>query len=213
MWRFLKRLKLCHDRGSEQWEGCIGPSFLSTFILVAMSDRICILCTHTYVIYVCTWLRQPACWSSLSQSVIQVRPTGSGLMRIGSVLSGSWPGVEAVCGAQEKKRNAAEHSRSPSLEMARDAANRSDNSDLSMHNNTAQCFEFLWSIVTLKPQKKSKQSIEGVLSANSSFLLLWIPFLSCSFTASPYSRPKQGNSPWQTWFKVMLMPPSLFKWW
>lgn len=39
-------------------------------------------------------------------------------MRIGSALSGSRPGVEAVCGAQGEKRNAVEHTSSPSLETA-----------------------------------------------------------------------------------------------
>ncbi|KAG7242211.1 hypothetical protein INR49_024257 [Caranx melampygus] len=72
-----------------------------------------------------------------------VRPTGSGLMRIGSALSGSRPDVEAVCGAQEEKRNAAEHTSSPSLETARDAAKRSESSDLSRHNDTARCSGFL----------------------------------------------------------------------
>lgn len=65
-------------------------------------------------------------------------------MRIGSVLAGSQPGVVALCGAQEEKRNAAEHTSSPSLEAARDAAKCSQSSDLSRHNDTAQCSGFLW---------------------------------------------------------------------
>lgn len=112
---------------------------------------------------VCTCLSLHACWSGLAQSVIQVRPTGSGLMRIGSALSGSWPVVEAVCGAQGEKRNAAENTSSPSLETARDAAKCSENSDLSGHNDTAQCSGFLWGAVgqgflkTHKTPKKSKR--------------------------------------------------------
>ena len=69
--------------------------------------------------YVCTCLGLCACWSGLAQSVIQVRPTGSGLMRIGSALSGSRPGVEAVFGAQgERKGTLPKHTSSPSLETA-----------------------------------------------------------------------------------------------
>ena len=60
-------------------------------------------------------------------------------MWIGSVLFGSLPGVEAVCGARGEKRNAAEHTSSPSLEAARGEAKRSENSDLSRHNDTARC--------------------------------------------------------------------------
>lgn len=68
-------------------------------------------------------------------------------MRIGSALSGSRPDVEAVCGAQAEKRNPAEHTRSPSLETARDAAKRSESSDLSRHNDTARFSGFLWGAV------------------------------------------------------------------
>lgn len=76
------------------------------------------LCMHCMSMCVPASVRL-LCWSGLAQSVIQVRPTGSGLMRIGSALSGSRPGVEAVCGAQGKKRNAVEHTSSPSLETAK----------------------------------------------------------------------------------------------
>lgn len=51
-------------------------------------------------------------------------------MQIGSALSGSRPGVESVCGAQGEKRNAADHTGSPSLETARDTAKHSESSDL-----------------------------------------------------------------------------------
>ncbi len=159
----------------------------------------------------CTCLSLPACWSGLAQSVIQVRPTGSGLMRIGSALSGSRPGVEAVCGAQGEKRNAVEHTSSPSLETGRDAAKCSENSDLSRHNDT-QCSEFLWGAVgqsflkTHKPLKGIKALIQGVRSALPFFLV---------YRKQPLflSSHKQGSSPWQTCPKVMLMPPRLFKLW
>lgn len=141
-----------------------------------------------YVHVLCVYLPQsaclPACWSGLAQSVIQVRPTGSGLMRIGSALSGSGPGVEAVCGAQGEKRNAVEHTSSPSLETARDAAKRSENSDLSRHNDTAQCSGFLWGAVgqgfseDTQTSKGIKALIQGS-SPNSSF------FFSSSLEKAP----------------------------
>lgn len=101
---------------------------------------------HVHVC-VCTCVTVPTCWSGLAQSVIQVRPTGSGLMRIGSALSGSQPGVEGVCGAQGEKRNTVKHTSSPSWETARDAVKHSENSDLSRHNDKAQCSGFLWGAV------------------------------------------------------------------
>lgn len=128
----------------------------------AVYVHVCVYLPLPACLPACSLACLPACWSGLAQSVIQVRPTGSGLMRIGSALSGSGPGVEAVCGAQGEKRNAVEHTSSPSLETARDAAKHSENSDLSRHNDTAQCSGFLWGAVgqgflkTHKPQKESK---------------------------------------------------------
>lgn len=52
----------------------------------------------------------PTLLSELAQSVIQVKPTGSVLMRIGSALSGSRPGVQGLCRAQEEKKNTVKHS-------------------------------------------------------------------------------------------------------
>lgn len=65
-------------------------------------------------VHVCVHLAQFVCLlkSGLTQSLIQVRPTGSGLLWVGSALSGRRPDAKAVCGAQEEEK---EHTRSPSF--------------------------------------------------------------------------------------------------
>lgn len=60
----------------------------------------CVMCVPVF----------PTLLSELAQSVIQVKPTGSVLMRIGSALSGSRPGVQGLCRAQEEKKNTVKHS-------------------------------------------------------------------------------------------------------
>ena len=61
--------------------------------------------------------------------------------------------------------------------------------------------------------KEIKALIQGVQSALFFFffscLQKLVLFLCCS--ASLYSSPRQGSSPWQTCFKVMQMPPRVFK--
>lgn len=52
----------------------------------------------------------PTLLAESAQSVIQVKPTGSALMRIGSALSGSRPGTQGLCRAQEEKKSTVKHS-------------------------------------------------------------------------------------------------------
>lgn len=52
----------------------------------------------------------PTLLAESAQSVIQVKPAGSALMRIGSALSGRRPGIQGLCRAQEEKKNTVKHS-------------------------------------------------------------------------------------------------------
>lgn len=79
-------------------------------------------------------------WPSLLSRSGQQVLGSCGLAQLSLEAGPLW---KAVCGAQGEKRNAAENTSSPSLETARDAAKRSENSDLSGHNDTAQCSGFL----------------------------------------------------------------------
>lgn len=170
---------------------------------------------------VCTCVTLSACWSSLAQSVIQVRPTGSGLMRIGSALFGSWPAVEGVCGAQGGKRSNVRNTNCPSWERACDVAKLSENSDLSRHNGTAQCFGFHWGAVgrgfpkDTQTAKVIRTQIQGVqVAAPFLFVCLFFSLQKAVLFLFPaILKSYQGSCPWQTCFKVMLMYPSLFKLW
>lgn len=75
------------------------------FSTVTEHSSLCLCWMRTCMsICMCSCVTLPTCCGGLAQSVIQVRSTGSGLMHIGSALSGSRPSVQGVCGAQAEKR-------------------------------------------------------------------------------------------------------------
>lgn len=92
----------------------------------------------------------PTLLAESAQSVIQVKPTGSALMRIGSApLSGSRPGIQGLCRAQEEKKRTL----SNTLEILRNSLRCSQTLKriyLSRHNDTAQRSGFLSGVVGMR---------------------------------------------------------------
>lgn len=147
------------------------------FSTVTEHSSLCPCWTRTCMsICMCSCVTLPTCCGGLAQSVIQVRSTGSGLMHIGSALSGSRPGVQGVCGAQGEKKNTVEHPSASSW----GAAKCSENSDLSRHDDKAQCSGSLWGAVGHRYTNHERN--QSTHSGGPVFILVYRKqsFLSCS---------------------------------
>lgn len=139
------------------------------------------------------------CCGGLAQSVFQVRSTVSGLVHFGAALSGSQPGVQGVCGAQERKRTRwntpalhcemlpdAEKNRYPGTMTKLQVPLRS--SGTWMHRPLWESEKSLWG-----------SSLHSCMSFSFKKTLPWC------------FRSKCRSCPWQARFKRMLMHPRPFK--
>lgn len=185
---------------------------LSVLVLCWMWPLVCVC------VCVCTCVTLPTCWSGLAQSVIQVRPTGSGLMRIGSALSESQPDVAGVCGTGREKEHetktlALQLEKQPEMQTnPQKKPKKTRTHNLSRHNDKAHCSGFLWGAVGHRYTNHSFRRS----GPHSPFLLVYRKLFVCVFFFSAlrlYSSSKQSSCPWQTCFKVTLIDPRLFKLW